>query len=95
MASDHDVFESGQIGEEPDVLESATDAARSDPVRLEPGEISSVEKKAAAVGGVEPGEQVEERGFSGAVRAYQPEDLPARNRKTDVDERLDAAKALA
>src|SRR5207302_1489550 len=95
VAADHDIFESGQIGEEPDVLESTADAPRSDPVGLEPGEISSVEKKAAAVGGVESGEQVEQRGFPGAVRADEPEDLPARNREADVDERLDTAEALA
>jgi len=32
MAADHDVFESGQVGEEPDVLESAADTPRRDPV---------------------------------------------------------------
>jgi len=94
MAADHDVFECGQVGEEPDVLESAADTSRRDPVGLERGELSSVEEKAAAVSRVEPGKKIEQRGFPGAVRTDQPEDLAARNRKADVDERLDAAETL-
>jgi len=94
MAADHDVFEgdrlrragcSGRCGRCP----------RRDPVGLEPGEIPSVEEKAAAVSRVEPGEQVEQRGLSGAVRAYHPKICPREIEKLTSMSALDAAEALA
>src|SRR5262249_17429506 len=92
---DHDVLQRREVREQADVLEGARDAARSDAVRLEPGELVSVERERAAVGRVEAGEQVEPGRLAGPVRPDQPEDLAARDREAHAGKRLDAAEALA
>jgi len=49
---------------------------------------------AARVGAREPGDEVDERGLAGAVRAEQPEELAALDRQADAVERAQAAIAL-
>src|SRR5262249_12638239 len=94
VAPDHHVLERREVGEEPDVLERAGDATGRDLVRLQSRERPPIEDEAAAVGRIDPGEQVEERRLAGPIGSDQPIDLARRDREADVDERMDAAEAL-
>src|SRR5688572_4720017 len=94
MPADHHVLKNGEIGEEADVLESARNTGRSHMVRLEPGKLASGEAERTGVGGVDAGEDVEERGLARAIRADQAVDLACGNGKRDLVQSLNAAEAL-
>src|SRR5688572_4452708 len=94
VAPDHYVLERRQVHEQADVLERAADAGGGDLVRLEAGEAAAVEAEAAAVGLVDAGEHVEQRGLARAVRADEAVDLTFANRERDLTQRLDAAEAF-
>src|SRR6185436_11780158 len=95
MPADHDILDRREIGEETDVLEGARDACRGDLVRLQAVERAAVEDESAFVGRIDTGEDIEERGLAGAIRADQAEHLARRDRKGNIAQRLDAAEALA
>src|SRR6185436_14797883 len=94
VAADHDVFERGKVHEQADVLERAADAGGRDLVRLQAGETALVELEVAAVGRVDAGENIEQRGLAGAVRADQAVDLALADGEGHVAQRLHAAEAL-
>src|SRR5213075_1862799 len=94
MAADHHVLERGQVGEKANVLEGARDARSGDGMRGESPERASIEMKTAGIRRVHAGEQVEERGLAGAVRADQAEDLARGDGEGNVFQRLQAAEAL-
>src|SRR5688572_6583905 len=94
MPANHHVLKRREIGEEADVLESARNTGRSHVVRLEPGELAPGEAERTGVGGIDAGEDVEERGLASAVRPDQAVDLACGDGKRDIVQRLDAAEAL-
>jgi hypothetical protein len=49
----------------------------------------------AGAGGVEPGEQAEERGFAAAGGSHDGDELAARNGEVDATEDVDGAGAVA
>ncbi len=77
VPADHHVLQRRQVLEQADVLERARDAALGDLVRLQPVERLAVEGEVPAVGAVDAGEHVEQRGLAGAVRPDQAVDLAA------------------
>src|SRR5690349_1297778 len=95
MTADHHVFERGQIGEKTDVLERARDSRSRDLIGPEALEPFAVEDESAVVRRGHAGEHVEERRLAGAVRADQAVDRALLERKRDLAQRLQAAKALA
>src|SRR5918992_1225417 len=94
MPADHHVLKRREIGEEADVLEGARNTRRRHMVRLEPGKLAPGEAEGAGIGGIDPRQDVEERGLAGAVRPDQAVDLACGNGKRDIVQSLNAAEAL-
>jgi hypothetical protein len=69
------VLQDGQRAEQADVLIGAGDAALRDLVGAQPGDGTAIKNDIALIRAVETGYAVEERGFSGTVRADQADDL--------------------
>ena len=76
-----DVVQHGQAGEDPGRLEGADHAALGDRVGGFSGDVLPLEPPAAAVGLLEPGEQVEEGGLAGTVRADESDDATGVDRE--------------
>src|SRR3954468_8180890 len=95
VAANHDVLQRRQVREQADVLEGSRDTRGGDAVGREAGDVACAEIEAAVVGGVHPGEDVEQRGLAGTVRANQAEDLRGLNVEGKLARRLDAAETLA
>src|ERR1043166_1081611 len=95
VPADHHVLERRKVGEQADVLEGARDAGDRHLMGRQPAQRLVVEREAPAVGRVDPGEHVEERGLAGAVGADQAEDFPGRDLERHFAQRLHAAEALA
>src|SRR6185295_13227116 len=64
-------------------------------VRLQAIERRAVEREAAAVGYVDDGQHVEQRGLARAVRSDQAVDLSVSDAEADIGQRLHAPEALA
>src|SRR5687768_3496636 len=94
VPADHHVLKRRQVGEQADVLEGARDSGLRHVVRLQPAQAAPAEGERAGVGGVDPGQHVEERGLARAVRSDQAVDLALTDREGDVLQRLHAAEAL-
>src|SRR5687767_12731199 len=71
MTGGHDVLEHRHARKQPDVLESARHATAGDLVRLQAVDALAVEIKLAGRRCVHARQQVENRGFSGAVWSNQ------------------------
>ena len=80
------------VAEQADVLEGARHAGRRDLVRRDPRPPGRRTSTVPAVGHVEPGEHVEERGLAGAVRADQGHDGAGRDVEVDVVDGDEAAE---
>src|SRR5581483_4837522 len=87
-------LERGQLREDPDHLEGATQAQVEDPVGLEPVDALALEADLPLVGPVHPGDAVEQRGLAGAVGADEPVDAARLERERHVVHRRDSAEAL-
>ncbi len=68
VKTDQDVLEHRHLGKGAHELESADNAVCRDPIRWQTGDVVPAEADRAAVGLVEAGDLVEQRGFAGAVR---------------------------
>src|SRR5207247_5352515 len=90
---DGDVLGDGEGGEDPRVLEGATEAVRRPPVGTPAGDVDAAEEDAAGVRRQQSGDQVEDRRLAGAVGADEPEDLMGGEGKGHVVDRGDAAEA--
>ena len=75
MLSDHDVLEDRHVGEQPHVLEGASDAQRGDDAGVEANDRLSLELDLAFGGRHQTGDGVKERGLAGAIRADDADDL--------------------
>jgi hypothetical protein len=91
--ADQHVFDRGHVGEEPDVLERPADAQRGDLIGAQAEERLTAEGDAALVRGVEPGEDVEERGLPGPVRPDDRGDPPV-DREVHPVQRRESAEPL-
>src|SRR6185503_10704332 len=94
VAADHHVFERGKIHEQADVLEGAADAGGRDLVRLQAGETAVVEPEVTAIGRIDAGENIEQRGLAGTVGTDQAVDLALADGEGDIIQRLHAAEPL-
>src|SRR5581483_1883962 len=94
VAADHHILERREVGEEPDVLKGARDAGGGNFMRRQRRDIALGEAKAAAVGCVDTGEQVEKRRLACPVRADQAIDVARGDGEGDVLQRLQSAEAL-
>jgi hypothetical protein len=90
-----DVLLDGHVEEEPQRLERARDAELGDPVRLEPDDVPPVEEDVAAVGRVDPGDEVEERRLPGAVGADHAHDLALVDPEVEPVDHLQPSEGLA
>src|SRR5262249_6641843 len=75
-------------------LQGALDAEPADPVRLRAGDVVAEEKDAAGARRQQPGNEVEERGLAGAVRADDGVQARARKGKAEIVHGGQAAEAL-
>src|SRR5713226_9635666 len=73
----NDVFEHGHVAERLHDLEGAADAEPRKPMRRLTGDLAPVERDCSGTRAKKAGNRLEQRGLSGTVRAYQPEDLMA------------------
>src|SRR5690606_20259171 len=92
VAPRHDVLEGAHVEEDLQVLERAPDAGRGERVRRQAGQFASVERDAAGARHVDAGEQVEQRGLAGAVRADDRVNRARVDRKRQSLHRVDAAE---
>src|SRR3954447_2284426 len=95
VRSDEHVLSYRHRREELDVLERPSDPFADDAVRRRAKQAGTVEGDRSPVRPIEPGDQVEQRRLAGAVRADQPRDLAALDRKGNVVHRDHPAEAAA
>src|SRR5438046_514955 len=91
--ADQNVLDRGHVAEEPDVLERPADAERGDLIGTETDERAALPRHGAGVGGVEAGEDVEQRRLAGAVGADDRGD-PTVEREIDAVDGGEAAEPL-
>src|SRR2546423_1427232 len=89
----HVMLEQRHRAEQLDVLEGACDPRADDAVRRRAQQAAPVEGDLAAVGPVEPRDQVEDRRLSRAVRPDQPDDLALADVERDAVDGNDPAEA--
>ena len=94
MRPDQHVLHQRHVGEEPQILEGAGDAALDDHVGRETGHILAGEPHLAAIGLDEAGDQVEEGGLAGAVRPDNADDRARHDVEVDPSHRLNAAEGF-
>ena len=94
VKSRHDVLEHGELLEEPDLLEGTRDSAPHAAMSGQAGEIGAIEAQRAGIRLVDPADQVEHRGFAGAVGADDGKDRAGRHVERYVAHGADAAEAL-
>ena len=92
MAGDFHVVQHGELGEEPDVLEGARDAALGDLVRLQPDEAVSLEGDMAAGRLVDAREQVERGSLACAVGTDEADQFACVDIHIEVGNGLQAAE---
>jgi len=90
-----DVLQHGQVIERPRDLVSTRNARPGDAMRRPAHELLAFEKKGTRVRGVMAAHHVDERRLSGAVRPYEPKDLPAAHLEARLRQRLHALERLA
>ena len=84
----------GERREQPRLLERAAEAEHGALVGRQVGDVFVAEFDAAAVGGVEARDDVEQRGLAGAVVTDETDDAPGRDLEVGVVEGADAAEVL-
>ena len=82
------------IGREGRGLEAAGDAGVGAAVRRLAGDIDAGDVQSAAIGGFQPGDEVDQRRLAGTVRADDAKDLTAVELKGDVGDGAYAAEAF-
>src|SRR3981189_1452419 len=90
---DLDVFQHGEIAEDPDVLEGSRQAEPRDAVRLEPENLRAVDSDRAGVRMRRAAQRVQQRGLAGAVGADDGLYDATRHVEIDAVERDQAAEA--
>ena len=94
MAGDPEILGDRELRKHALDLQGALDAEPADLVRLESGDVAPVEEHAAAVGGQQARDQIEERGLAGAVRTDDRVQLRPGEAEAQVVDRGQAAEAL-
>src|SRR5690606_34304240 len=94
MTAGHHVLERRHVREDLQVLERAPDARGGEPVCRQSGEVASAEPDAARARQVDAGEQVQQRGLAGAVRADDRVHEPGRELEGEVLDGMHAAELL-
>jgi hypothetical protein len=95
VAADQQVLQHGGVLEQLDVLEGARDAERGHRVRRLGGQITPVVGDAAAGGGIDAADQVEDRRLARAVGPDQREHLAAPDFEAHLVDREHAPEAHA
>ena len=92
MAADHDIFQHVHVAEEFDVLEGTGQAGPGDAMRRPVADGAAAEDDLAAIGGQCAGDQVEQRGFTGAIGTDHGLDVLALDIEADVFDRVQSAE---
>jgi hypothetical protein len=92
---DQQILHHAHRGEQQHVLPGAGDATTRPPVQSQAVDRRALQLDASRVRPHHAGDQVEQRGLAGAVRADQSEDFAGVNRQVDVIGDDDAAECLA
>ena len=90
----HHVLQHGQAGERLHDLERASDAEARGAVWRHPGNVFALEENDAFVGMEKAADQIEDRGFAGAVGTDDEQYLARVHRERNVLHRPEPAKAL-
>ena len=94
MTPDHDVFQGRHLGKQADVLKGPRNARLSHLVHRAGLVRLACQLEAAAVGRVQTGDDVEERGFASTIGADQAVHLPGLNRHAHLTQGLQTAKTF-
>ncbi len=92
MAADHDIFERSHAEEDLQVLERARQAPARELFRRKRAHLLAGKPHAALRGQVETGDEIEQRGLAGAVRADDRKDEAGRDCQAHVFDRVHAAE---
>src|SRR5262249_20568332 len=92
LGGDTQIVADREVGEELEALERSCDAQPRPLVRLETAHITAVEQDSARAGGLQAGDDVEERRLAGAVRTDESRDLCRGHVEVDARERAVSAE---
>ena len=92
--ADEDVFRDVQVGKEQRLLVDRGDAETLRLRGAADGDRLAGEQDLAAVGLVDAGDDLDQRGFAGAVLAKQRMDFAGTNLEVHIDERIHAREGL-
>src|SRR5215467_3373352 len=92
VTPDHDVVEHAHVVKQSEVLEGAADAERSPCIGRQRRDVAALVEKRAFARPVTARDAVDDRGFAGAVRPDDGEQLAALDAETDISERAHAAE---
>ena len=93
MRPDQHVVEDAEVAEHAAVLERAREAGRGQPFRPRPGHVGAGEAHRAGIRPVEAADQVEQRGFAGAIWADDADELAIGHVEVNAGHRRDALEA--
>ena len=92
--ADKNVLKHGEPAERFHYLKGAADSRECDLVQLLAGDVATLKQHAALSRLVEPGYQVEDRGFPRAIRAYDADSFTLTHGEAERIHRSDSAKAF-
>ena len=93
VRADRDVLAHGKTGEGLHDLEGSHEAECGDALRRHAGDVASLEEDAASIGHEEAGDEIEEGGLAGAVRADKGGDAALGEREAHLGHGGQAAEA--
>ncbi len=91
---DPHIVQHRQIAEQPDILEGATDAQRGNLMRRLAHQFGSLEADTAFRGLINPGNQVEDGGFAGAVGTDDAHQFAGVEIQIEIGDRAQAAEEM-
>ncbi len=89
------VVQRAQLGEQPDVLKGAGEAAARNQERLHAGDVLPVQRDLSLGGRIDAGDDVEQCGLACAVWSDDADDLALFNMDIDIGQRSQAAELLS
>ena len=93
----HDIFESGEVRNQVELLEDETNFFRPHAIQIlggNPGDVFAIEPYFARRGTIEAADQVHQRGLAGTGRAHHGQPLAGRNCQRNIIQRADDTAVL-
>ena len=75
MHTENDMIEHAHFGKQADVLESAGKTKPRNQIRLHTGNVLAIQFNPTLCGGIDSGDDIEQRGFSGSVGSDDADNL--------------------